>query len=65
MVKKQEVEYPKVVYLEAVLMANGEIIHYGKSLGVISEKQQELVEAGATKIARGKEIIVAIGDQVA
>lgn len=54
-----------IVLLEAVLMGNGEIIHFGKSLGCINKKQQDLVENGATKTARGHEIIVAIGKDVA
>lgn len=58
--KKEEIEYPMVVMLEAVLMGNGEVIHFGKSLGFAGKKQMELVESGATKIARGNEPVVAI-----
>ncbi len=57
--------YPIVVYVECVLMGNGEVIHYGKTLGFCKEKQIDLVEAEATKLTRGKEIVVALGDNVA
>jgi hypothetical protein len=63
--EKKEILYPLVVSLEAVLMANGEVLHYGKSLGFVSEKEMDLVESGATKLARGGEIMVALGDNVA
>lgn len=65
MSKQKEIEYPKVVYLEAVLMANGEVIHYGKTLGFINERQGDLIESKATKLTRGKEIVVAVNNQVA
>lgn len=58
-------DYPKVVLLEAVAMANGEIIHYGKSLGFMNQKQIELLESGATKMSRGSEPVVAVGSEVA
>lgn len=51
----------KVVCLEAILMPNGEVMHFGKSLGFVSKKQMELVEAGATKLTRGGEVVVAMG----
>jgi hypothetical protein len=55
-------EYPKIVYVEAVLMENGELIHYGQSLGFINARQKKLVESdGAAKLAKGGETIVAIG----
>ncbi len=54
-----------IVYLEAVLMPNNEVIHYGKSLGFISGKQADLVKAQATKLTKGNEIIVAVGNNVA
>lgn len=54
-----------VVQLEAVLMENGEVIHYGKSLGFINKKQRELVESGATKLARGGEVMIALKDDTA
>ncbi len=50
----------EVVYIEAVLMDNGELLHYGRSLGFIGKRQQELVDNQATKITKGKEKIVAI-----
>lgn len=53
----------KVVYLEAVLMPNGELIHFGKSLGFVSERQEELVESGACKMTRGSEPVVSIKTQ--
>ena len=62
---KSEVQYPVVVLLEAALMANGEVIHFGKTLGFINERQRELVENGASKTARGGEIVVAVGEAVA
>lgn len=55
----------EIVYLEAVLMPNGELIHFGKSLGFTSEEQRELVEKGATKLTKGKEKVVAISPKVA
>lgn len=54
----------KVVYLEAVLMPNGEVIHYGKSLGFVSERQKELVESGACKLTKGKEPVVSVSKEV-
>lgn len=56
---------PIVVYIEAVLMDNGEVIHYGKSLGFINKRQQELVDAEATKLTKGNEIVIALGEEVA
>lgn len=50
----------KVVYIEAVLMDNKELIHFGKSLGFVSARQVELVESGACKLTKGKEPVVAI-----
>lgn len=50
----------KIVYLEAVLMDNDELIHFGKSLGFVSERQRELVESGACKMTKGSEPIVSI-----
>jgi len=55
----------KIVLIEAVLMSNGELIHYGRSLGFIGKKQSERVQANATKIARGREMIVALNPEVA
>ncbi len=46
-------------------MPNNEVIHYGKSLGFISGKQADLVKAQATKLTKGNEIIVAVGNNVA
>jgi len=63
--EKKEITYPLVVHVEGVLMANGEFIHYGKSLGWINEKQRDLVESGASKLARGNEIVIALGNSVA
>lgn len=54
-----------VVYLEAVLMANGEVLHFGKSLGYAGKRQIEMVEAGATKLTKGGEVVIAIGEQPA
>jgi len=52
----------KVVHIEAVLMNNGEVIHFGKSLGFVSFDQMDLVKKGATKLSRGGEIVVALKD---
>ena len=50
----------EIVYIEAVLMDNDELIHFGKSLGFISKKQRELIEAGATRLTKGSEPVVSI-----
>lgn len=50
----------KIVYLEAALMPNGELIHFGKSLGFITDRQRELVDNGACKLSKGSEPIVCI-----
>ena len=63
--KEKEIEYPKVVYLEAVLMANGEVLHYGKSLGFVNKRQGDLVESGATKLTKGNEVVIAVNNNVA
>lgn len=57
----------KVVLIEAVLMDNDELIHFGKSLGFIGKKQRELIDAGdgACKLARGGEVIVGMGENPA
>ena len=60
-----EVKYPKTVYVEAVLMANGEVIHYGKTLGFISKEQENLVESGKAKLTKSNEVVVAVGKNVA
>lgn len=39
----------KIVYVEAVLMPNNEVLHLGKSLGYISNEQRRLVNAGVNK----------------
>ena len=62
----KKIDYPIIVLVEGVLLENGEVIHYGKSLGFINKKQKKLVEAGATKYPRGNEPVVAVaGDKVA
>lgn len=55
---------PLVVHLEALLMPNGEVLHYGKSLGFVDKRQMELVEAGATKLSKGNEIVIGVGKGV-
>jgi hypothetical protein len=55
----------KIVYLEAVLMPNGELLHYGKSLGYADDQQINLVESGACKLTKGHEPIVAIRPNIA
>jgi hypothetical protein len=58
-------QYPKIVYLEGVLMENNEIIHFGKSLGFINKRQLEMLENGSNKITKGKEPVVAVNNKVA
>lgn len=55
----------KIVYIEAFLMPNGEIVSYGKSLGFISDRQMELIEVGATKMSKPHIPCVAINGQTA
>jgi hypothetical protein len=62
---KPKIKYPMVVLVEGVLMGNGEFIHYGRTLGWANKKQIKLVEAGATKLSRGSEVVIALYDQVA
>lgn len=54
------IQYPILVYIEASLMENGEVMHYGKTLGVISKRQQDLIDSEATKLTRGNEIVIAL-----
>ena len=63
--KKEEIKYPIIVYVEGALMENGEVIHYGQTLGYICKKQRELIEAEATRLTKGNEIVVALGDETA
>lgn len=55
----------KIVYVEAALMPNNELIHMGQTLGYINEKQRKLVDSGANKLTRGNEVVVAIRPNVA
>lgn len=55
----------KVVYIEAVLMDNRELMHYGKSLGFVTEEQFKMVQDDACKLTKGNEPIVAIKPKVA
>lgn len=51
----------KLIYIEAILMDNNELIHMGKSLGSVSERQRELVESnGGGKMSKGGVTIVEI-----
>lgn len=50
-----------VVYVEALLMPNGEVIHFGKTLGFVSKRQAEMVESGACKLTKGSEPVIALG----
>jgi len=53
----------KIVYVEAVLMDNNELIHMGKTLGFIGKKQRELIDtedSGACKLTKPSQPIVAI-----
>ena len=56
---------PKIVYLEGILMENGEFISHGKSIGYCNKKQIALVEKGACKITKGGETIIALGENIA
>ena len=55
----------KIVYLEAALLPNGELLHFGQSLGYVDKQQLKLVENGAAKLTRGQEMIVAIKPNIA
>ncbi len=50
----------EIVYIEAVLMDNDELIHFGKTLGFITADQRKLIESGASKLTRGNEPVVSI-----
>lgn len=51
----------EIVYIEAVLMPNDEIIHMGKSLGFISQRQRELADSkGAGKLSKAGMLVVEI-----
>jgi len=63
--KKEDFNCPAIIYIEAVVMPNREVVHYGRSLGFICEKQMELIKSGATKLTKGKEVVVALWDNVA
>jgi len=58
-------DYPITALIEGVVMANGEFIHYGVSLGFLNQEQIDQLEKGANRIARGEEPIVALGDHIA
>lgn len=53
-------DFPTSVLLSAAVMANGEVLHYGKSLGMLSKREMDLLESGACKTAKGGEPIVGI-----
>jgi hypothetical protein len=55
----------EVILIEAVLLPNDEVIHFGKTLGFINKKQRDLVKSKATKIARGGEMIIALRPNIA
>lgn len=51
----------EIVYIEAVLMDNDELIHLGKSLGFIGKRQRELVDSkGAGKLSKSGTTVVEI-----
>lgn len=50
----------ELVYLEAILMDNKELIHKGKSLGFIGTRQSELVESKACKLSHPNMPVVEI-----
>lgn len=54
-----------VVYAEAIMAPNGEIVHFGQTLGWANARQIELVENGACKITKGGEPIVSLGERIA
>lgn len=62
---EKDTNYPKVVFVEAVLMDNREVISMGQTLGFVNKRQQELVENGACKIAKGGEAIIHLGENTA
>lgn len=49
-----------MVYVEAVVMPNDEVISFGKSLGFISKAQRDLIESGAYKQAKNGDIVIAL-----
>jgi hypothetical protein len=53
----------KVVYVEAVLMPNREVIHFGKTLGFVTDKQAQLVDSGACKMTTGNEPVVSVSKE--
>lgn len=67
--ERQQLTTPGIVYVEAVLLDNNELIHFGRSLGFISDDQYRLVTGeggpGACKLTRGGDPIVRIGGGVA
>jgi len=40
------------VYVEAILMPNREVIHYGRTLGFVSEREHELAELDACEFSK-------------
>lgn len=51
----------EIVYIEALLMDNNELLHCGKTLGFVGKRQKELVESkGAGKLAKGGITVVEI-----
>jgi len=63
--KEEEVRFPEIVYIEAVVMENGEVIHHGRSLGFICDKQMDLIKSYATKLTKGNKVVIALWDNVA
>lgn len=60
-INKESANGITVVYVECVLMPNKEVIHFGKSLGFVSDRQAEMVESGACKLTKGSEPVIALG----
>ena len=61
----RNINEPKMVMLEAALMPNGEVMHYGQSLGFINAEQKRLIKSGAHKQSRGRECVIALSPSVA
>jgi hypothetical protein len=56
----KNIKGPTIVYVEAVLMPNREVIHYGKSLGLVNKRQLEMVAQDVCGHTKGEEKIIVI-----
>lgn len=55
---------PEIVYLQAVLMPNGEVIHFGKTLGFLNEREWKRIREGNAKLTSAGNVVVELGDHV-